>query len=42
MDVAQNALDVAVTNSGEVKQFANSDADIGEAVDYMASSAFRA
>ena len=36
VDVAKSALDVAVTDSGEVKQFANDDEGIGEAVGYIA------
>ncbi len=37
VDVAKSTLDVAVTDSGEVRQFANDDEGIGEAVDYVAA-----
>ena len=37
VDVAKSTLDVAVTDSGEVRQFANDDEGIGEAVGYIAA-----
>jgi transposase len=36
VDVAKSTLDVAVTDSGEVRQFTNDDKGIGEAVGYIA------
>ncbi len=36
VDVAKSTLDVAVTGSGEVRQFTNDDEGIGEAVGYIA------
>jgi transposase len=36
VDVAKSTLDVAVTDSGEVRQFTNDDEGIGEAVGYIA------
>ncbi len=35
VDVAKSTLDVAATDSGEVRQFANDDEGIGEAVSYI-------
>jgi len=37
VDVAKSTLDVAVTDSGETRQFANDDEGISQAVRYIAS-----